>query len=254
MWGAMARITVWASAVLGLLGLGCGCSMFPATWRGLDPKADEQLRAMCSTLARADSATFTVRVISEELFVAGRLVRGPTERQVLLRRPDHLCITTRAGRDVRRMWFDGDRLTVLDVDRKSFADREVPGSIDNLLDVSRRDYKLPLRLGELLRADPYAALSSDMSGSKYLGRVKVGGIDCHYISVGRQATDYYLWIDAGKAPLPRRVLVRYRDGSPDYAAALDDWHLNVALPNSVFKPSLPNGSYRAEAFDIMGLP
>ena len=63
--------------------------------------------------------------------------------------------------------------------------------------------------------------------SGYLvGARPVNGTACHHLAFSQEAIDWQIWIEDGPMPLPRRLVLTYKDepGAPQYRAEFT-WEL-----------------------------
>lgn len=221
-----------------------------------DARADEQLKAMCQTLATAQQFSVRVRIASEDLLVRGRLLHCATERLVLVRRPDRVAIDLRSEALRERIGFDGRSLTTLSLDQNAFSVIKAEGTLDRLVDELRREWGMRVPLMDLLCADPYKRLCAHANTARYLGQATVAGRPCHHIIVRHDDAEWQFWIDADNRSLPRQIAVAPLDGAgpPARTAVFDNWNLADRAPEQEFSVLLPQTAYEVEAVDFFGLP
>ena len=60
--------------------------------------------------------------------------------------------------------------------------------------------------------------------------------------------DWQLWIEHGKKPVPRKIVITYKKlpTQPQWAATFSDWRFDRALPASFFQPRIPKGAIRTD--------
>jgi hypothetical protein len=86
-----------------------------------------------------------------------------------LQRPDKIRASRSGGFANVEMNFDGKTLTVLGKDANLYAQAEVPGSLDHLIDELRDKYQRPLPGADLLLSDVYKELMANVTDVKDLG-------------------------------------------------------------------------------------
>ena len=61
-----------------------------------------------------------------------------------------------------------------------------------------------------------------------------------------------LWIEAGERPLPRKLVIVYKDapGAPHYTAILTGIELQDPVPKETFNAVIPEGSLRIDLLDL----
>jgi hypothetical protein len=232
-----------------------GCQAPAGPTAQMNPRADEQLRAMCQTLKSAQQFSVRVRIASEDLLVNGRPVQSATERLIQVRRPDRLAIDLRSNVLQERIGFDGRALTMLRLHRNAYAVIEARGTLDALVNELRHTWHLRVPLMDFLAAEPYERLLANTTAVRYFGEEHVAGRACHRIALERADGEWQIWIDAADR-LPRQVTIVPADRSvaAPRRAAFYDWDLAQRASELAFSVPLPDGSYEVEAIDFFGLP
>ena len=71
---------------------------------------------------------------------------------------------------------------------------------------------------------------------------------CHHLAFEQATIDWQLWIDAGKDPLPRKLVISYKteDEVPQYSVTIRKWNLVPRLPDQLFVFTPPAGSSRVD--------
>ena len=161
---------------------------------------------------------------------------------VLLRRPDKIRATRSGGFADVEMLFDGKMLTMLGKNAKLYAQIEIPGSIDHLIDELKDKYDRPLPAADLLMTDVYGQLMPDVTDIKDLGSGVIGGIECDHFAFRTKEVDWQIWIAQGDRPYPCRYViksVKVADG-PQYSIQIRDWKTGdkVAADDFGFKNTI----------------
>ena len=122
-----------------------------------------------------------------------------------------------------------------------YATEQVPGDLDAAIDDVLDRLEINVPLANLFYADPYATLIGTAHWGRQVGLHQVRGVECIHLAFVADGLDWQIWIDAGKQPLPRKLVVDYRDqpGSPSYSATLTSWQINPKLAKDFagFTPS-----------------
>ena len=88
----------------------------------------------------------------------------------------------------------------------------VPPTVDQALDWVFEQTGTVIPLADFLYADSYARLMEDVQRGVYLGIHEAAGVPCHHLSFEQATVDWQIWIDAGKEPLPRKLVITYKTG------------------------------------------
>ncbi|MDR6634632.1 hypothetical protein J2X72_003442 [Phyllobacterium sp. 1468] len=168
-------------------------------------------------------------------------------------RPDKLRATRHGGFADVEMVFDGKTLTVLGKDANRYAEVDVPGTIDNLVNRLRDTLHRPLPAADLILANVYEELMRDVIDVKDLGSGVVGGTECDHLAFRAKDVDWQIWIAQGENPYPCRYVITASqvDQSPQYSIQISDWKTGIDVVADDF--SFENKS-KAEKVDLEKLP
>lgn len=156
-----------------------------------------------------------------------------------LARPDKIRATRQGGFADVEMVFDGKTLTLVGKDANAYGQIEVPGTIDNLIDVLREKYQKPVPGADLLASNVYDELMSGVTNVKDLGSGVIGGIECDHLAFRKKDIDFQIWIAQGSRPYPCRLVITSKlvAGTPQYSVQVRDFKAgnDVAAADFSFK-------------------
>jgi hypothetical protein len=186
--------------------------------------AKRLLKAMSDYLAAQQAISFDYDAVLEVVTKDEQILALAGSGKVALNRPDKILATRSSGFADVEMSFDGKTLTLLGKNLNLYAQEEVPGSVDNLVDVLRKRNR-PLPAADLLLADPYEALMQDVVDVKDLGSGVIGGVECDYLAFRAKEVDWQIWIAQGERPYPCRYVIssKFMDGAPQYSIQVSNW-------------------------------
>ena len=216
----------------------------------VDPVADKLLRYMGNYLRTADQFTFTVDAVEEEFVENGQKVQYEMRHRVAFRRPNQLSALTEGALGVSRIFYNGVRFSMLhsdaDSEELSYSSLKVPATTDECFAYMAEEYGIQIPLGHLLHSDPYALLSKGLTSGAYVGTAKVRGVLTHHLAFQTENVDWQMWVEAGWAPVPRKIVVTYKNdpGTPQFMAYLGEWNFQPYLPDSAFSFWVPPGAVR----------
>lgn len=234
------RVFLFVS-ILAAAGLSVGCAARNA---GIDPRAHEALMGMSRAIAASNSFSFRALSVMDEPIAQGQTGQFSREAKIVLRRPNRLFGEGKSGDSTFDFWYQGDKLTVLEQPRNVTATVDVPGRIDDMLDVAAKQYGLTVPLADFLFTDPYKTLTEEVKTGHYVGQDSVDGVKCQHLLFTQELIDWQIWIDTTSPPLPRKFAIDYKlvPGRPQFTATFTDWNLSAAAADDVFKPSIPTGA------------
>ena len=200
--------------------------------------AKRLLKAMSDYLASQQAISFDYDAILEVVTKDKQILALASSGNITLNRPDKILATRSSGFADVEMSFDGKTLTLLGKNLNIYAQEEVPGTVDNLIDALLKRNR-PLPAADLLSADPYEGLMHDVTDIKDLGSGVIGGVECDYLAFRAREVDWQIWIAQGERPYPCRYVISSTpiDGQPEYSIQIRKWKTGdeVAATDFSFK-------------------
>ena len=193
-------------------------------------KADEadakrMVKAMSDYMAGQKSISFAYDSILEVATKDHQTLSLASSGTVLMNRPDKIRATRSGGFADVEMLFDGKMLTMFGKNANLYAQADIPGSIDHLIDELKNKYDRPLPAADLLMTDIEGQLMPDVIDTKDLGSGVIGGIECDHFAFRNKEVDWQIWIAQGDRPYPCRYVIKsmqVADG-PEYSIQVRDW-------------------------------
>jgi hypothetical protein len=214
----------------------------------VDPKADEALKRMGALLANAKSFTFTSHSTVDQTLDNGQAVQTARNQRVAARRPDRVMAVVDGDLEDLRFWYDGKRVTMLNPRTNTYGQTDAPPTIDATFDMLAEKYGLVVPLADLLFGDPYKTLIAGARSGTYIGTGYVFETKCDHLAFRQAGVDWQVWIEQGDKPLPRKVVITYKElpARPQYTSYLSDWNLNADLKDEQFVAKPPPGAKKVE--------
>ena len=216
------------------------------------PNSREILQRASDTLKHARRLSFHAEITFDEEPRPGLLVQLAGAVDIDLRRPDGLRVDYRDEGSAKTLWYDGSKLTLLDWANGVFSTRDAPPTVDETLNRIEEKLGLSLPLGDLIAPDPAAVLLESTLRGTYLGIHDVEGVPCHHLAFLQENLDWEIWIEDGKVPVPRKILIRYKQqrGWPQYTAVLMDWKIDPKLADDTFAAKVPKDAVEVEFIEV----
>ena len=181
--------------------------------------------------------TFAVRADTtiDEVLDTGQKVQLDSTVDLRVRRPDRLRADVSSARMQRQFFYDGKRLTLYGARVKYYATVPTPPTIQETVRVAEQKYGLVFPLADLFHWGTDEARSGDITGAIVVGPSRIGGVECDQYAFREEAVDWQIWIEKGKTPLPRKLVIttRQEEGQPQYVAVLR-WDLAPKLDDQTF--------------------
>jgi hypothetical protein len=211
----------------------------PRAW-AQDDQARRILRSMADFIG--GQKTFAVDFESSIEVITPDLekIQFNSSGRLLVSRPDKLHAMRTGGYNDVEMMYDGKTFTVHDRGDAVFAQADLPGSIDSLIDKLRNEVGVEAPGADLLLSGVYDALIADVLDAKYIGHAVIDGVECEHLAFRNAETDWQIWIEIGQRPLPRKYVITSKtvSGAPQYTLVLRSWKTDpqAGADSFVFKP------------------
>jgi len=215
---------------------------------GVERQADRILREMSAYLSAAMAFTFHADVTYDNVVDDSQMVQYGGTAEVSVRRPDRLRAEYRGDERQSSVVFDGRTATIHDLAMNVYSVTEVPAGLDAAVDHVFDEYGFTVPIADFVYTDPYQALTGFVDSGFWVGLHSVDGTPCHHLAFSQETIDWQIWIDSGPRPLPRKLVITYKDepGSPQYTARLSRWDLQPRLSNHYFEFHPPIGADEIE--------
>jgi hypothetical protein len=160
---------------------------------------------------------------------------------VTLNRPDKIRATRHGGFADVEMLFDAKTLTLLGKNANLYAQIDIPGTVDHLIDELRIKHNKPLPAADLLMTNVYDQLMPHVIDVKDLGSGVIGGVECDHLAFRTEDVDWQIWIAHGDRPYPCQYVITSKliDDGPQYGIQVSNWKTGdeVAADEFSFKNS-----------------
>lgn len=211
-------------------------------------QADDVLRSMGDYLEAVQEFSFRAEVVYDSASADGQKIQYGGVANVAVRRPDRLHVTYDGDEKPRRVVIAGGAFTLLDREANVFFQASVPRELGAALDLVFERYGYSVPIADLVYPDPYETLMGSVQAGSVVGRHLVDGTPCHHLVFSQEGIDWQIWIEDGPAPLPRKLLITYKNepASPQYSATFSEWDLEPRISKDYYEFDPPAGSDEIE--------
>jgi hypothetical protein len=236
-WSGIPALNLSAAALALMVVVGA-----PTAARADEAAAKSLLKAMSDYLAAQKAISFSYDSNLEIVTKDKQKLALASSGTVILDRPDKARVTRHGGFADIEAVFDGKTLTLLGKNTNLYAQVDVPGTIDHLIDELRDKYHRPVPGADLLLSNVYEQLTPPVTNVKDLGSGVIGGVECDHLAFRTEEVDWQIWIAQGTRPYPCRYVITSKlvaDG-PQYSIQIRDWKTGneVAMDDFIFKNSM----------------
>jgi hypothetical protein len=196
-----------------------------------DPKAMEILLRMANYLAKTPSLAVTVLSSYDAVQADGEYIEFGDRRRIELQRPERMRVDVeRSDGDKGGMVFDGKALTVFKPAENLYAVVEKPGTVDDVLVYVVKELQIPVPLARIFTTAFPQQMEKLVTSIDYVETNRLFDVPTDHLAVRGEEVDFQVWVAQGDAPLPRRVIITYKNapGQPQFRALFSDWSLAAA--------------------------
>jgi hypothetical protein len=208
--------------------------------RADEAQAKQLFKAMSDYMGAQQMISFNFDTSFEVITKEDQKIAFASSGSVTLNRPDKIRATRAGGFANVELVFDGKTVSLLGKEANLYAQAEVPGTIDNLVDVLRDKFHRPLSGADLLMSDVYGQLMPLVTDVKDLGSGVIRGVECDHFAFRTKEVDWQIWITQGDNSHPCRYVVTTKEvkGWPQYTVDIRDWKTgaDVAADDFAFQP------------------
>jgi len=208
--------------------------------------AEELVKRMSDRLAAAQTFSFSTQEQHQRLRAKG-VVDVAFSREFLVRRPAAIAFKQAGGeRGAASGAYDGKALSLVWTDQKAWARVKMPATLDASLDRMAQRFNTPLPVGDLLYSSAYEGLITPHTKGRYVGREKVGDVECDHATFTHERVDWELWVAVRGDPTPCRIKITTKSprGPLTSDVSFTSWDLSADAPAEAFETRIPEGFER----------
>jgi len=203
------------------------------------------LKGMSNYLAHAASFTFTAMTTTDEPATTGQELEFHERSDLTVTRQNKLYMRSQGDVVNGALWYDGQRLTLLDVPTKFYARVAMPATIDRMLTVLANTYHEPIPVAPLLYADPYSYLINGVKTAFVVGAESIDGVHVYHLAFTEAQAEWQIWIRDSRQRLPVRLTVTYTNvpnfGSQRVSSTFANWNVDALVPDAQYVFTVPAG-------------
>ncbi len=210
----------------------------------IDGEALAILKKATDYLTGLDRFRLKATLVKDVVQESGQKLQFGSTLEVTVQRPNRMfTLRMDDDGDIRRFWYDGKTATMHDEKENVYGQIPVPDTIDEMLDYLETVIEDPRPLTDLLYNDLSFLPDRALSGM-YVDVSFVENIACDHLAFRGESVDWQVWVDRGKNPFIRKVVITYKKllGEPQFAAYLEQWDIQPEISDALFQFSPPEGA------------
>jgi hypothetical protein len=208
------------------------------------------LKKMSEFLAAAERFSVTIRDGYDVVQESGQKIEFGEVRNVTVSRPNRLRIDVeRSDGQKGLVIFDGKEITIYTADHNIYATTSRQGTLDQAIKYAVDDLKIRMPLALMLLSTLPSELDKLGVSADYVETTTITDVPCDHLAARTAGgVDFQVWVAQGSEPLPRRIVITYKDenGQPQFRADLSNWNLAPDVSDALFAFTPPNGAERIQ--------
>ena len=222
----------------------------PPSAKAVDPEADRTLRQMTDYLAGLRSFKVQSSSIDEVVTKTGRKIQLAAESVVSVMRPNKLMSDQIGAEKGLEFWYDGKTMALYCKANNTYSRQPAPATIDETIDLTRKQYKIEAPGADLLFSHPYDILTEQVKTGMFIGKETVEGVAANHLAFEGDEVDWQIWIQDGSQPVPLRLVITTKSmkEQPQFTVQLSNWDTQAKLDESIFQFKPPPGATSVATF------
>ncbi len=189
------------------------------------------------------------KVSKDVILTSGQKVMIDGSSKLTVQRPNGFHFSTKieeAHRDLQ-FFYDGTQFTIYGNTNKLYASAPAPDTINELLRIADERYNIELPFVDLFTWGTDKADREAIQSAIYIGPASVNGIACDHYAFQNEDVDWQLWIEQGKTPLPRKLVITTKEEAelPQYVSEMS-WKLSPKINPKSFTFVPPKDARKIE--------
>ncbi len=211
----------------------------------IDQDALAILERSSNFLVKANNFSMHAEIGFDVVQPSGQKIEFGAMRKVTIRRPNrvHIGFQRRDGQ-AGEVFFNGEDIIMFNKVENAYSKAARPGNIENALEFLTNELKVPIPLQNFISADTDKVIVSEVITGRYGGESIIDGVPCDHLAFQMKEVDYQIWIERGQQPLPRRLVITYKqeEGQPQFWAQIINWDLAPDVSDSSFNFEPPKNA------------
>jgi len=227
----------------------------PAGAQAQGSDAKSILKAMSDYVSSQKTIELTFDSDIEAITPQLEKIQFTNSGELLLSRPDKLRAHRVGGYTEVELFFDGKTVNVHGKSINGYAQFDAPGTVDQLIEALRAGHGVALPGADLLLSNSYDVLVAGVKEAKHIGRGVIDGLECEHLAFRNFDTDWQLWVEVGKRPIPRKLVITSKtlNNAPQYTLRVKGWKTGVEPAGEAFVFTPPAGTKKLSPDEFIGL-
>jgi hypothetical protein len=208
----------------------------------IDQEAMAILMKMADFLSQAKTFEVTLDTGYDVVQENGQKVEFGAVRKMVVDRPNRqrVDIEQRDGSKAEFI-FNGKAIYIYNALDNVYGTIEKPGTIDQAVKYFTEELQMRYPLGELFSTSLPESLKQLVHEINYVDAAVLDGVDCDHLAARSDEVDFQVWIEKGDKPIPRRIIITYKNeqAEPQFWGQFRNWNFAPKISESLFAINPP---------------
>ena len=221
------------------------CALFltlPAVTSAEEEQVTELLERMSAEIAGLDDFVVHGDSYADARLSAGQIIEHASEVHLyLVRETNQIRITNKTAEGKRIIFFDGETLSIYDRAANVYAQREVEGGLEGLLEFVTGEAEVESPMLDFIAADVAHTFLDGATDLKHLGQSLVRGKLYEHIGIRYEDVDVQIWVASEGPTLPGKMSIsaKWDGGAPRFVGFLT-WDTDPEIQDDAFEFEPPD--------------
>ncbi len=229
----------------------CAVFAFPSA-QADETDARNILKKMSDYIGKQKNITFDLDSSLDVVTLDQQKLSIASSSVVKLKRPNKIFISRKGGFAETDLIFNGKQVWVYRKDKSIYAKMDVPGDVENLMDVLSNKLQRPLPGADLFVANFFDSVMPLVVNIKDLGSGFIRGVECDHLAFKTDEVDWQIWIARGLQPYPMRLSIASAKapGAPQYVLDVMNFKSGNIMMDSGFTFQVPKSVKEVAPSDL----
>ena len=239
----------WVKLVVATALVGTTMQAMTAEGRAVTPEGTRALKDIGAALRDLDAYEVQMKVTTRVATEDGKYRDVVGNIHYVVEPPSHLFATLQEGGTERRVFYDGQTITVYSPADRRYARIEAPGTIRTLIETAKANRNIDLPVANLFAWGTPGGPLSNVDRGRYEGAGVINGRECESYSYNEAGITWDVWVDADHLPCKLVRVDTEGAGLQGYRAEMD-WKPEAQISDDVFTFAPESADTRVELSEI----
>jgi len=223
----------WIKLAMATALAGTTMQAMTAEGRAVTPEGTRALKDIGAALRDLDAYEVQMKVTTRVATEDGKYRDVVGNIHYVVEPPSHLFATLQEGGTERRVFYDGQTITVYSPADRRYARIEAPGTIQTLIDTAKANRNIQLPVASLFAWGTPGGPLSNVDRGRYEGAGVINGRECESYSYDEAGITWDVWVDSDHLPCKLVRVDTQGAGLQGYRAEMN-WKPDAQISDDVF--------------------